>query len=47
MIHRVAKYFRASLKGPPFWREKKNYMREKERERERERERTQYERQEV
>ena len=43
MIHRVAKYFRASIKGPPFWREKKNYMRE----RERERERTQYERQEV
>ena len=43
MIHRLAKDFRASLKGPLFWREKKNYMRERERERERE----QYERQEV
>ena len=36
MIHRLAKDFRASLKGPLFWREKKNYMRERERERERE-----------
>ena len=32
MIHRLAKDFRASLKGPLFWREKKNYMRERERE---------------